>query len=476
MRICMISEGSYPYVTGGVSSWINTLLHSYPEHEFIIYVISADSTKQGQYKYTIPENVVEIRDVHFDLIQLDTGRKGISFKMSKIHRDAVKELLRGRLENWNNLFSFFRDAPFKNVEEFFMSRDFFELVKEVYLLECPYTPFTEFVWTLRSMYLPLFYLLIQSMPRADIYHSASTGYAGIIGSYGKYLHGGRFILSEHGIYTREREEEIIKSAWVKGYYKDFWIRFFYGFSLCAYDAADLVTSLFARSRELQIELGCQEEKTAIIPNGVQLDAFENIPTKTEGEPLSIGAVVRVVPIKDIKTMLRAFDLVKRSIPEARFYIMGPAEEDEEYYQECLELMADLGLKDTVFTGPVNVPATIGRMDILVLTSISEGQPLAVIEGMAAGKPHVCTNVGDCRGLVLGTDDHYGQAGYVEHVMDYEGIASAIVRLAQAPELRHEMGRNGLERVRANYRKEMYINRYKEIYKAYEGDPHGGNRI
>lgn len=62
MRICLIAEGSYPYVTGGVSSWIHSLMHAMPEHEFIIYAIAAERKQQGQFKYALPTNVIEVHE------------------------------------------------------------------------------------------------------------------------------------------------------------------------------------------------------------------------------------------------------------------------------------------------------------------------------------------------------------------------------------------------------------------------------
>ncbi len=64
----------------------------------------------------------------------------------------------------------------------------------------------------------------------------------------------------------------------------------------------------------------------------------------------IGAVVRIVPIKDIKTMLYAFSRVSAEFPQVRLHIMGPTDEDEEYYNECLQLRQDLELTNVTFTG------------------------------------------------------------------------------------------------------------------------------
>lgn len=233
---------------------------------------------------------------------------------------------------------------------FLKSRDFFDIVHEICLEKYDQVPFTDMFWSIRSMVLPLFLCIKHPLPQADLYHSVSTGYAGVLGSLGKYMNRKPFVLTEHGIYTREREEEIIKAQWVKGYFKDLWIQYFYNLSNCAYKHADKVVTLFQKNKEIQIELGCSPNKIVIIPNGVNREDYIDLPKRgyrNRGE-LYIGAIVRVVPIKDIKTMLQSFAIVKQELPNAKFFIMGPTDEDEEYYNECIQLIESLQIEDVFY--------------------------------------------------------------------------------------------------------------------------------
>ena len=66
MRVCMIMEGCYPYVYGGVSSWTHQYIQAMPEIEFVLWCIGAKSEDRGKFKFQIPENVVEIREVFLD--------------------------------------------------------------------------------------------------------------------------------------------------------------------------------------------------------------------------------------------------------------------------------------------------------------------------------------------------------------------------------------------------------------------------
>jgi glycosyltransferase involved in cell wall biosynthesis len=466
MKICLIAEGSYPYVTGGVSSWIQTLMTCMPEHEFVIYAIGAYEKNRGKFNYKLPKNLVEVREVFLDSYIAELGESGKQYNLTFEQKQVIKSILDHEETDWNLLFSLFRSRKMDSISNFIMSRDLFDIIQELCLERYPQIPFTELFWSVRAMLLPLFWLLRNPVPEADLYHSVSTGYAGVVGGYGKYLYNKPYVLTEHGIYTREREEEIIKSDWIRGYFKDLWIQYFYSLSECAYSSSDQVISLFNKNKEIQAEIGCDGARIKIIPNGVNPEDFDSLPQKGEEERayMNVGAVVRVVPIKDIKTMIQCFAIVKKKVPHARFYIFGPYEEDPEYYEECLQLLDSLNTEDIYFTGAVNIKEYIGRMDILVLSSISEGQPLAVLEGMASGKPFVSTDVGSCSELVYGLNDGIGPAGAIVPVMHYVEMAEAIIKLASNPDLCREMGFNGKTRVAELYTRERFIEQYKQIYK------------
>lgn len=78
MRICIVAEGSYPYITGGVSSWIHNIIAQMPEHEFIIYSIGAQSKQAGKFKYQLPVNVVEVKETFLDSYLDEEGKWGES--------------------------------------------------------------------------------------------------------------------------------------------------------------------------------------------------------------------------------------------------------------------------------------------------------------------------------------------------------------------------------------------------------------
>lgn len=471
MKICLIAEGSYPYVTGGVSTWIHSLIQEMQEHEFIIYAIGAETKQKGKFKYTLPPNLVEIKEVFLDEYTFEEKKWGKRYNLTDAERDTLIALVSGSSQvKWDELFDLIRSEQFSNVGEFLSSKDYFDLVEHLGKNEYSQVPFTELFWTVSSMILPLFSTLRHEIPEADVYHAVSTGYAGVIGALAKHIHKKALLLTEHGIYSREREEEIIKADWVKGYFKDLWITYFYTLSDAIYTMSDQVITLFNRNKEIEVELGCAEEKIRIIPNGVDIENYQVLNTeKKEDGIIRIGAIVRIVPIKDIKTMIQSFALVEKELQNVALYIMGPIEEDPSYYEECMQMVEALGVNSIYFTGMVQIKDYLGMMDFLMLTSISEGQPLAILEGLASSKPFVCTNVGGCKELINGgTDDSYGNAGFIAPVMHYEEIANFVIELCKDKNLREQMGRNGFERVKNEYKRSAFIESYRELYQSLGG--------
>ena len=240
-------------------------------------------------------------------------------------------------------------------------------------------------------------------------------------------------------------------------------------SKMAYDRAELVTSLYGRARELQVDLECPQEKTMVIPNGIQVERFQGLLGKTEAEEeeIYVGAVFRVTPIKDVKTLIQAFGFAKEQESRLKLWIMGPWDNDDGYAQECFDMVGVMGISDVIFTGKVDVREYYGKMDMMILTSISEGQPLTILESFAAHKPVIATDVGDCSGLILGNEgDRFGEAGIITHIMNVGEITQAILTLARDKRRRMQMGENGYHRVTATYRMETMLHAYGEVYKDF----------
>lgn len=468
MKICIVAEGCYPYVVGGVSGWINSMIKSFPDVEFILLAIVANRTVRGKFAYELPSNLTEVYEVYLD--DYDWGKKHREKHLARLNKKeyaAMRNMVLNRVADWDVLFDLFQKKKF-SIDDLLMGPDFLHITMECYKIQYPNIVFSDFLWTLRSIYLPLFFVMKTEVPYADLYHCVATGYAGVLGCMAKHFHGSGLLISEHGIYTREREEELIKATWVEGIYKNIWIEQFKKMSRLAYQRADLVTCLYDHARSLQIELGCPREKIRITPNGINTQRLADLAGKSEEEEewVYLGAVLRVTPIKDVKTMIQAFAFAKKKVKNMKLWIMGPADEDKKYAKECYDLVESLGVQDVEFTGRVNVKDYLGKMDFTLLTSISEGQPLTILESYAAHKPVIATDVGNCRELIYGNNDGFGEAGILTHIMNIEEIAHAMVTMSVNEKDRRRMGEAGYRRVNALYRIDQMKEVYREIYKGF----------
>ena len=445
MRICLVLEGCYPYVHGGVSTWMHSYIEAMKEHEFVLWVIGAKAEDRGKFVYDLPSNVVEVHEVFLDDALRLSGEQVNEFaalqERQRMHAFGVEQVE--------------KHIPVRAAK----IHQFTQICMEEY----PYVAYADAFHTVRSMLLPVLYLMGSEVPEAQIYHAISTGYGGLLACLGGSINHAPVLLTEHGIYTREREEEIISAEWVLPAFRPRWIRFFYMLSEQIYQRAWRITSLFGRARLIQIGMGAPADACQVIPNGIQYERFCDIPLKPDDGWVDIGAVVRMAPIKDVKTLIHAFHELSSRVDNVRLHILGGVD-DQEYANECYELVEQLGVRNLEFTGRVNVVEYMRKLDFTVLTSISEGQPLSVLESFAAARPCVTTDVGCCRELLEGEDgDDFGIAGFYVPPMYREGLSGAMERMCSSRVLRETMGQIGRDRVNAYYRHERMLADYRRLY-------------
>jgi len=401
--------------------------------------------------------------VYLDAAQRVSTRRFLRLRLTQRQKDELRQLFGCRDPDWETVFSVFKVLGNNSIALLYQHA-FWEMLRQNCGERHAHISLSDYFWNIRSMFTALVYLLGGEAPKADLYHAVSAGYAGVLGAWAAFQYRKPYVLTEHGIYTREREEEIIRTDWVQPQLKDLWIAMFYMYTRCAYRYADRITCLFSHASLLQQEIGCPAQKNVVISNGIKLQRFLNIPLKAPDGWVDVGAFIRIVPIKDIKTMLFAFAQVNAANDRIRLHILGSAGEDETYYEECLQLVKDLDISNVLFAGQVNTIEYMEKLDFTLLTSISEGQPLSILESMAAGRPVIATDVGSCRELIEGKDDGYGAAGVCVPVMRQSALAEAILTLAADCDLRARMSQSGITRAQALYDNHMMLERYQDIYK------------
>ncbi|MFQ9395851.1 MAG: DUF3492 domain-containing protein [Lachnospiraceae bacterium] len=92
MKVCIVAEGCYPYVVGGVSGWINSMIQSFPNVEFILLTIVADRSFRGKFVYGLPENLTQVYEIYLDDFEWVEGKKTERFQRN-MH--LTKKSMRG---------------------------------------------------------------------------------------------------------------------------------------------------------------------------------------------------------------------------------------------------------------------------------------------------------------------------------------------------------------------------------------------
>lgn len=488
--VCLIVEGCYPHIAGGVSTWVDWLIRSQPDVTFRVLSIVAPG-EERKARFTFPDNLVAFREIALGqadrtpspqrlLASLLVKKKGLDPK----HREALADnlcrfILSGSLDDLQAVFSLVRGGKV-DLAAILHDRHTFELVCATYKGLMPYGIFEDFYWAWHSLMGGLFSILTTPLEPARTYHAISTGYAGLLLARAKLEFGAHTIVTEHGIYTNERRIELLMADWLvdtidNGYrldrnrldLRDVWVRSFESYARACYEASDKITTLFSDNQPMQRELGADPARLEVIPNGIDFERFAAIDEAPDDGRPTVALIGRVVPIKDIKTFIAAIARLRQRIPDLRAFVAGPIDEDEAYASECMAMCQELGLTETLtFTGRVNVIDLLREVHVIALTSLSEAQPLTVLEAGAACRPCVTTNVGACREMLEGAQDenpHLGPGGIVTDILNVDQIAEALEALLTDPERRKAYGMALQERVRRYYTTPISRARYRAIY-------------
>ena len=500
--VALILEGTYPYVMGGVSTWVHQIIGAYPERKFSLIHIAPHPGAYEKPVYTVPGNVVGIHEVYCRGAER-LGKPGMlripappapgqpSRVLSALRRlhlqDEIDDELIPDLA-----------ADDLTIKEFLHGDASFELLRELYAKLCPEAPFMDFFWHLRAMHIPLLRMLHAEYPVANVYHAVSTGYAGVIGSICSHKTGRPLVVTEHGLYHREREMELARATWITDLdlaqlgsarpspLRRLWSHYFRALSKIAYRQASSLVTLSEANRAKQLADGADPKKIEIVPNGVK---FPDKPTprlssagievldestitrEPEVRKFRVGFVGRIVPIKDVITLIRAVAIAKDQV-DMEMWMIGPDSEDAGYATRCKELVTQLGLEGIFkFLGSRQMAEMYPQLDVVLLTSLSEGQPLVILEAYAHGVPVIATDVGACREMCEGGDAGdraLGPSGICTRAANPRETAAAIVKLGRNRDLRKKMGANARARITARYQFQRLVSSYETIYARMAG--------
>jgi glycosyltransferase involved in cell wall biosynthesis len=478
--ICLITEGTYPFEIGGVSSWVHHIIKYHAkEFTFTIIALTAGKKKDADKRFTVPDNVIAVKSIDlFDYTAIKNAKPSEFSSVeenkiySNIHKIARSSFRSGHFNKeerqlFKDILDYYKEGFFKH---FMKVENGFKLFSQIYNEKHGKHGFINYFYNWRTIHIIIWrvFMLINELPKAKIYQAPGTGFAGFLACMMTELYGKPSLITEHGIYMQEREMDLNSAnpEWLSDtYMRDMW-RDFYK-SLTKYQYESVTTLITANHSNVPImeEYGADPKKVKVIPNGIKLEQFTKVRRTrlTTSNPI-IGMVGRISVVKDIKTFINVVTLIKTYCPNIKAYLVGPM--DQDYYEECLALREMLNAQDYItFTGRVNsLDDYLKKFDIVLLTSIKEAMPLSVMEAMASGLPVVATNVGACEEMLYGVgDDDLGQAGYITAVMDSQALAMKTLHLINNPKLANQMAQIGIKRVEKHYTNTILKNKYQIVY-------------
>ncbi len=481
------TEGTYPFVDGGVSTWCDILCRELSQVDFHICAVTGDP--HVTIKYNIPPNIRRI--IHVPLwgaeepseyilegVPFATVFRRKSQTTDRIIEDRFlplfREFMSGMAESGINV-ERYAESIYR-MYHYFKEYDY----KDTLRSELVWTTFKDEVLPNYADYsqnycedeLPsifdlttcmrwIFNLLMPlnvTIPKTDVSHATISSSVGLLGIIAKIKYGTPMVLTEHGVYVRERYISIA-DAELSFFCKKFLTDFVAFIAKLNYLYSDQISPVCNFNQRWELRWGSRGDRVKTIYNGVDPDIFSpgDKPASTKNQPIVVAAA-RVFPLKDILTMIRSAAVVRQSIPNVKYILYGSLKADPEYVNECKVLITELGLDDTFkMAGFHSQPAQIfNEGDISILSSISEGFPYTVLESMSCGTPVVATDVGGVREALEGF-------GIVVKPKDPEALAAGVVKLLSDDELRQRLGRKAREQVLIRYRTSISVDAYRETY-------------
>ncbi|MBW5486095.1 GT4 family glycosyltransferase PelF [Streptomyces bambusae] len=482
-HVTMLTEGTYPHVHGGVSTWCDQLVRGMPEVDFNVTALTG--TGREPVSWELPRNVYRHTAVplwgppprgsrravprgrahrrftetyeQFLLSLLDpahaTGGDGQHPAEDGGFSAALTEL--ARLARTGGLATVLRSET--------VLRTLMAVWNRPGLATAAARPTVHDALTATDLLEHALRPLAVRIPADSVAHAVSSGLATLPALAAKRLDGVPFLLTEHGIYLRERYLGY-RTAAQRWPVKALLLGFYRELNSEGYRQADLITPCNRYNRRWEERGGAPSDKIRTVYNGVDPHAFPEAGPEPEVPTLSWCG--RIDPIKDLETLLRAYAFMRAELPELRLRLFGPVPAGCEGYRMRLEeLAAELGVADGItYEGRIDkVAEAYAAGSIVMLSSISEGFPFSIIEAMSCGRTTVSTDVGGVREAV-------GDTGLVVPPREPELMARATLALLRDDARRAELGRLSRQRVVEKFTLHQSVDGFRHIYRELAGQP------
>ncbi|MFF8385532.1 GT4 family glycosyltransferase PelF [Streptomyces kanasensis] len=470
-HVTLLTEGTYPHVHGGVSTWCDQLVRGMPEVDFQVLALTGSGREPVTWQ--LPPNVH--RHTSFPLWGPAPGRsRPLLGRERRRFVDTYERFLLAILDPAAPR-SHFAEGLFGLAELARRGRLSAALRSEaalrslIWIWTMPHLdtaaarPTVHDALTATDLLEHALRPLGARIPDDCVAHAVSSGLATLPALVAQHLDGVPFLLTEHGIYLRERylgyrteAQRWPVKALVLGFYREL--------NCLGYRKADLITPCNRYNRRWEERGGAPADRIRTVYNGVDPHAFPLAGPEPRTPTLSWCG--RIDPIKDLETLVRAYAIARAEVPALRLRLFGPVPAGNEDYRTRLEkLAAELGVGDGVsYEGRVeDVAGAYAAGTVVMLSSISEGFPFSLIEAMSCGRATVSTDVGGVREAV-------GDTGLVVPPREPAVMAEAVLTLLRDDARRAELGRRARQRVVDRFTLRRSVDRFRRIYRELAGFP------
>lgn len=483
LQVLLISEGTYPYNFGGVSTWAHDLCTKVSNVDFTIYSINA--SVEHETKYPLSKNIKKVIQVPMwspeeplDCVDYDIRYSAILKAREFTTEEIISSLFVPYFKKFIvEIYSKEKslkvlDNCFFNMWQFFQKYDYkiamtsnavWNVFCETLQTALPHeelekVSLEDVTTAMRWIYRFLIPIAID-VPKMDISHITISGIAVLPALSLKYKYNTPIIATEHGVFIRERVIAI-SSADYSFFLKKMLINFSECITRLVYYHADKITTVNKFNISWEKLYGADISKIDVIYNGVDDSLFKPRPKPEhlKNTP-TVVAAARIFDLKDILTMIRTCNVVKEEIPNVKFLVYGNKDAVPEYTKECESLIKDLQLENSFYLKGFhsNPELLYAEGDISILTSISEGFPYTVIESMSCAVPVVATDVG---GVSEALDE---KCGYICKPKDHDEIGKQVITLLKNEKLRKWMGENTRKKVMENFTIENFVSEFEKTY-------------
>ncbi|WP_326649446.1 MULTISPECIES: GT4 family glycosyltransferase PelF [unclassified Streptomyces] len=459
----MLTEGTYPHVHGGVSTWCDQLVRGMPEVDF--NVVALTGTGREPVTWELPSNVY--RHSAFPLWGPVPGRRRPLFgrkrrRFTDIYESFLLSILdpSAGCDFGAGLYELALLARAGQLSEALRSESVLRSLMWIWTMPhleiSASRPTVHDALTATDLLEHALRPLAVRIPDDSIAHAVSAGLATLPALAAQRFEGVPFLLTEHGIYLRERylgyraeAQRAPVKALMLGFYREL--------NSLGYRRADLITPCNQYNRRWEERGGAPADRIRTVYNGVDPHAFPQ--AGPEPDVPTISWAGRIDPIKDLETLIRAYAMVRAELPEVRLRLFGGVPAGGEAYRTRLEkLAAELGVVDGIsWEGRVSdVSRAYASGSVVLLSSISEGFPFSLIEAMSCGRATVSTDVGGVREAV-------GDTGLVVPPREPALMAEATMGLLRDPERRAGLGGRARQRVVDQFTLRRSVDGFRRIY-------------